>query len=66
MFFSFSFLFTGNYPDKSADSIANDQTLKKCNLHICADDENMLKYKNAGDNILSTREKRYNQKERDS
>ena len=48
-------------------------------MHICADGENMLKYKNAGekksgrkccygsmcDNILSTREKRYNQKERD-
>ena len=44
----------------------NDQTLKKCRLHICADGENMLKYKNTGDNILSTREKRYNQKERDS
>lgn len=35
-------------------------------MHICADGENMLKYKNAGDNILSTREKRYNQEERDS
>ena len=35
-------------------------------MHICAYGENMLKYKNTGDNILSTREKRYNQKERDS
>ena len=40
--------------------------LKKCNLHKCADTENMLKCKNIGDNIHSTREKRYNQKERDS
>ena len=46
--------------------ITNVQTLKKCKLHICADNENMLKCKNTGDNILSTREKRYNQKERDS
>ena len=38
---------------------------KNVKMHICADGENMLKYKNAGDNILSTREKRYNQKERD-
>ena len=50
------FLFTVNYKCSSTE---------KCKMHICADGENMLKYKNAGDNILSTREKRYNQKERD-
>lgn len=53
----FLFLFTVNYKCSNTE---------KCKLHICADGENMLKYKNAGDNILSTREKRYNQKERDS
>lgn len=57
MFFSFSFLFTVNYKCSNTE---------KSKLHICADSENMLKYKNAGDNILSTREKRYNKKERDS